>query len=54
MHEIEGTYFHVRVLIGMVVGLAIWTRSPLFHGAFAVVALAYQLLWLVRMNASVF
>ena len=23
MQEIEGTYFHVRVLIGMVVGLAI-------------------------------
>jgi hypothetical protein len=34
--------------------LAIWTRNPLFHGVFAVVALAYQLLWLVRMNAFVF
>ena len=33
--------------------LAIWTRNPVFHGAFVVVALAYQLLWLVRMNAFV-
>ena len=34
--------------------VASWTRSPVFHGVFAVVALAYQLLWLVRMNAFVF
>lgn len=34
--------------------LAIWTRSPVFHAVLAVVALAYQLLWLVRMNAFVF
>jgi hypothetical protein len=34
--------------------LAIWTRNPLFHGVFAVAALAYQLLWLVRMNAFLF
>ena len=34
--------------------LAIWTRNPTFHGAFAIVALAFQLLWLVRMNALVF
>jgi hypothetical protein len=34
--------------------LAIWTRSPVFHAAFAVVALAFQVLWLVRMNAFVF
>ena len=34
--------------------LAIWTRSPLFHGVFAVAALAYQLLWMARMNAFVF
>lgn len=33
--------------------LAIWTRSPLFQGVFAVAALAYQLLWMARMNAFV-
>jgi hypothetical protein len=34
--------------------IAAWTSSPVFHGAFAVVALAYQLLWLARMNTFVF
>ncbi len=34
--------------------VAIWTRNPVFHGAFAVLALAFQVFWLRRMNVFVF
>ncbi|HQR29705.1 MAG TPA: hypothetical protein PLL32_04785 [Anaeromyxobacteraceae bacterium] len=42
----------IVLLTGFLV--AIWTRSPVFHGAFAVVALVLQVFWLVRMNTFVF
>ncbi len=48
MYPVRGVLYVTGCLV------AIWTRSPAFHGAFAVVALAYQLVWLVRMNTFVF
>ncbi len=53
--RILGPMYPVRNAL-YVVGclLAMWTRNPSFHAVFAVVALAFQLLWLVRMNTFVF
>lgn len=44
-----GTEYLVRNIAHVVFALvAIATRSPLYHGAFAVLALAYQVSWILR------
>ncbi|HET8732451.1 MAG TPA: hypothetical protein VFM45_01640 [Anaeromyxobacteraceae bacterium] len=48
MYPVRNALYVVGCLV------AIRTRNPTFHGAFVVVAIAYQLVWLVRMNAFVF
>ncbi len=48
MYPVRGVLYVTGCLV------AIGTRNPTFHAAFAVVALAYQVVWLVRMNTFVF
>ncbi len=49
-----GPLYPIRGVL-MVTGclVAIRTRNPTFHGAFAVLALAFQFFWLARMNTFV-
>ena len=48
MYPVRG----LALLAGFLV--AIWTRNRAFHAAFAALALAFQVFWLVRMNTFVF